>query len=65
MVECLRPGGWLLDEDGDWGVVAPIDSSHPHYALYHRVWKNGNGGYHADTTQRLDESCRCCSNAAA
>ena len=41
MVECLRPGGWLLDEDGDWGVVAPIDSSHPHYALYHRVWKNG------------------------
>ena len=41
MVECLRPGGWLIDEDGDWGMVAPIDPSHSHYALYHRVWKNG------------------------
>ncbi|MDF0674038.1 MAG: methyltransferase domain-containing protein [Nitrospira sp.] len=41
MVECLRPGGWLIDEDGDWGMVAPIDPSHSHYAPYHRVWKNG------------------------
>ncbi|MGC4096890.1 MAG: methyltransferase domain-containing protein [Nitrospira sp.] len=41
MVECLRPGGWLLDEDGDWGMVAPVDPAHSHYALYHRVWKNG------------------------
>jgi len=41
MVECLRPGGWLIDEDGDWGMVAPVDPSHSHYALYHRVWKNG------------------------
>ena len=22
MVQCLRPGGWLLDEDGDWGLAA-------------------------------------------
>ena len=21
MVKCLRPGGWLVDEDGDWGTV--------------------------------------------
>lgn len=41
MVECLRPGGWLIDEDGDWGMVAPVDPSHSHYTLYHRVWKNG------------------------
>ena len=41
MVECLKPGGWLIDEDGDWGIVAPIDSSHAHYGLYHRAWKNG------------------------
>jgi SAM-dependent methyltransferase len=41
MVECLRPGGWLIDEDGDWGLVAPVDPAHPHYELYHRAWKNG------------------------
>lgn len=41
MVECLRPGGWLIDEDGDWGMVAPVDPSHPHHLLYHQVWKNG------------------------
>src|SRR6266481_6502869 len=32
MVECLRPGGWLVDEDGDWGTIAPVDPSHPYYA---------------------------------
>jgi SAM-dependent methyltransferase len=42
MVECLKPGGWLTDEDGDWGLVSPVDPSHPHYSLYHRVWKNGD-----------------------
>ena len=42
MVECLRPGGWLIDEDGDWGMVAPVDPAHPHYALYQRVWKYGD-----------------------
>ncbi|MBS0164800.1 MAG: methyltransferase domain-containing protein [Nitrospira sp.] len=41
MVDCLRPGGWLLDEDGDWGMVAPVDPSHSHYDPYHRAWKNG------------------------
>jgi SAM-dependent methyltransferase len=42
MVECLRPGGWLVDEDGDWGTVAPVDPSHPHYAPYHRAWRGGD-----------------------
>jgi SAM-dependent methyltransferase len=41
MVECLRPGGWLVDEDGDWGMVAPVDHSHPLYAGYHRAWRGG------------------------
>ena len=29
MVECLRRGGWLVNEDGDWGTIAPVDPSHP------------------------------------
>lgn len=41
MVECLRPGGWLVDEDGDWGAVAPVDPSHPFYARYHGAYRNG------------------------
>jgi hypothetical protein len=41
MVECLRPGGWLVDEDGDWGTVAPIDPSHPLYEPYRRIWARG------------------------
>lgn len=57
MVECLRPGGWLIDEDGDWGMVAPVDPSHSHYALYHRVWKNGewwaSRGYDPTFGQKL------------
>src|SRR6516162_9001206 len=38
MVECLRPGGWLVDEDGDWGTVAPVDPSHPFYSRYHGTY---------------------------
>lgn len=41
MVECLKPGGWLIDEDGDWGLVAPVDPTHPQYTLYQQAWKNG------------------------
>ncbi|OQW33071.1 MAG: hypothetical protein A4E19_06925 [Nitrospira sp. SG-bin1] len=41
MVECLRPGGWLIDEDGDWGMVAPVDPAHSHYIPYQCAWKNG------------------------
>ena len=32
MTACLRPGGWLIDEEGDWGVPGPVDLSHPLYA---------------------------------
>lgn len=42
MVQCLRPGGWLVDEDGDWGTVMSVDSSHPFYADYHKAWHNGD-----------------------
>jgi len=41
MAECLRPGGWLVDEDGDWGTVAPVDPSHACSASYHRAWRGG------------------------
>ena len=38
MARCLRPGGWLVDEDADWGMAAPVDPSHPLYAGYHDAW---------------------------
>ena len=41
MVQCLRPGGWLIDEDGDWGTAGPVDPAHPVYAGYHRVYRDG------------------------
>lgn len=42
MVKCLRPGGWLIDEDADWGTVAPVDPSHPLHAAYHDAWREGD-----------------------
>jgi SAM-dependent methyltransferase len=42
MVQCLRPGGWLVDEEGDWGVPGPVNPSHPLYAGYHRAFKGGD-----------------------
>jgi SAM-dependent methyltransferase len=42
MVRCLRPGGWLIDEDADWGTAAPVDPSHPLYAGYHDAWRDGD-----------------------
>ena len=41
MVECLRPGGWLVDEDGDWGTIAPVDPSHPFSVRYHGAYRSG------------------------
>ena len=41
MVECLRPGGWLVDEDGDWGTLAPVDPSHAHYGCFHAAYRGG------------------------
>jgi 2-polyprenyl-3-methyl-5-hydroxy-6-metoxy-1,4-benzoquinol methylase len=37
MAECLRPGGWLVDEDADWGTAAPVDPAHPLYDDYRQV----------------------------
>jgi SAM-dependent methyltransferase len=42
MMECLRPGGWLVDEDGDWGTVVPVDQSHPLSASYNQAWRGGD-----------------------
>jgi SAM-dependent methyltransferase len=41
MAACLRPGGWLIDEEGDWGMPGPVDPSHRLYAGYHQAFKNG------------------------
>ena len=43
MAACLRPGGWLLDEDADWGTAGtPVDPAHPSYDDYQRVWRDGD-----------------------
>jgi len=42
MVQCLRPGGWLVDEEGDWGVPGPVDPSHRLYAGYHNAFRGGH-----------------------
>jgi SAM-dependent methyltransferase len=42
MVECLRPGGWLIDEDADWGTAAPVDPAHPRYDAYRAAWQDGD-----------------------
>ena len=42
MVQCLRPGGWLVDEDGDWGTVVPVNPFHPIYERYQQIWKKGD-----------------------
>jgi SAM-dependent methyltransferase len=41
MTKCLRPGGWLIDEDADWGTAAPVDPAHPLYDGYRRAWRDG------------------------
>jgi SAM-dependent methyltransferase len=42
MTKCLRPGGWLIDEDADWGTAAPVDPAHPLYDGYRRAWRDGD-----------------------
>ena len=42
MAQCLRPGGWLVDEDADWGTAAPVDPAHPLYGPYHDAWRDGD-----------------------
>jgi SAM-dependent methyltransferase len=41
MTKCLRPGGWLIDEDADWGTAAPVDPAHRLYDGYRRAWRDG------------------------
>ena len=42
MVRCLRPGGWLVDEDADWGTTVLADPAHPRYASFHAAWRGGD-----------------------
>jgi SAM-dependent methyltransferase len=65
MVACLRPGGWLIDEEGDWGVPGPVDPAHPLYAGYHHAFNNG--GWWASRGYDPSSGARClpCSSAAA
>jgi SAM-dependent methyltransferase len=42
MTKCVRPGGWLIDEDADWGTAAPVDPAHPLYDGYRRAWRDGD-----------------------
>ena len=42
IVQCLRPGGWLIDEDGDWGTTAPVDPCHHLHAPFHAAWREGH-----------------------
>lgn len=57
MARCLRPGGWLIDEDADWGTAAPVDPSHPRYEGYRRAWRDGDWwtsrGYDKSFGQKL------------
>ena len=64
MAACLRPGGWLLDEDADWGTATPVDPAHPLYNDYHGSGETETGGRLVDTTRRLVKSCPRCSSAA-
>jgi ubiquinone/menaquinone biosynthesis C-methylase UbiE len=42
MARCLRPGGWLIDEDADWGTTVLVDPAHPRYASFHQAWRDGD-----------------------
>ena len=58
MVQCLRPGGCLVDEDGDWGTVVPVNPFHPMYECYQQVGKRAIGGPLGDTAPSLDGKSR-------
>jgi SAM-dependent methyltransferase len=58
MAACLRPGGWLVDEDASWGTAGmPVDPDHPQYDAYERVWRGGDWwttrGYDKEFGQKL------------
>jgi SAM-dependent methyltransferase len=41
LTKCLRLGGWLINEDAEWGMAAPVDPAHPRYDGYRRAWHDG------------------------
>jgi SAM-dependent methyltransferase len=61
MMECLRPGGWLIDEDADWGLAAPIDPTHRLYDSYQRSWRHGDWW----TVRGPRAACRCARSCAS
>jgi hypothetical protein len=65
MLECLRPGGWLIDEDGDWGTLGPVNPPHPCYARFQDAYRGGEWWTSRGYDPTLDASCRCSSNGAA
>lgn len=65
MVACLRPGGWLVDEDANWGTAgAPVDPAQPQYDDYQRVWRDGDWWASRGYDKAFGRSCRCSSSAA-
>jgi SAM-dependent methyltransferase len=62
MVECLRPGGWLVDEDADWGTTGPVDRSTRFTAGFTPPGGMVTGGPHAGTTLGSGERYRRCSS---
>ena len=65
MVRCLRPGGWLIDEEGDWGV--PGRSIHPILSTpaTTRPSTAAAGGPPVGMTRFSGASCPRCWSAAA
>ena len=64
MAQCLRPGGWLLDEDADWGTAAPSIQRTRSTTTTSGSGETETGGCLVATTRRLVKSCRPCSSAA-
>jgi SAM-dependent methyltransferase len=55
MIECLRPGGWLLIEDIDMTTLSSTDPRHPLSADFDRILQAMRDGYRA--RQLLDITC--------
>jgi SAM-dependent methyltransferase len=64
MAQCLRPGGWLVDEDGDWGTVRRPIRRIPLTPATIESGARVSGGRTVGTIRRSDASYRHCSSAA-
>jgi SAM-dependent methyltransferase len=64
MAELLRPGGWLVDEDGDWGTVGPVDPTHPLSVGYPAPTGMTSGGHPAATISPSGRNSRRFSSLA-